>query len=125
MNESKRLYAKATAKIATLGLVALLAGCGDAPRNNGEFKIVSNSLADVNSINHDPVAVSNFCNELIASRDFETTRHCFGGSEQDANKAYVLKLTEIVASLKGDGYSSESYALARSEFHKAVEEYTK
>ncbi len=123
MNESKRFYAKATAKIAVLGLAAILSGCADAPKNSDQLNI--GSLATVNYASYNQEAVSNFCNELIASRENEKTRRCFGGSEVDANKAYILKLTEIIASLKGDDYSSAAYTLARSEFHKAVEVYSK
>jgi hypothetical protein len=88
------------------------------------------SLEGVTSTEYNRAAVSNFCNELIENRAFEINRgNRFNihtrPSEIDANRAYVTQLTEIIASLKGDNYSAEAYAVARAEFHNAVKEYAK
>jgi hypothetical protein len=125
MNESKRFSAKAVGKIAVLGLATLIGACSPAENNSLENK--SDDLANVNQMDYSYAAVSNFCEEVAQSKDFESKRKFGWDSDVEAskNRTYVLKLTEIIASLKGDDYSLASYKIAKAEFHKAVEAYTK
>jgi hypothetical protein len=120
-------------RILGIGMLAgltLLSGCSDSTKQNSISKLEEQSksgeLIEVNPLYNNPTAISNFCNELIASREFEMKNPRSNlYSELAANKAYVTKLTEIIACLKGDNYSVASYARARVEFHKAVEAYSK
>ena len=110
--------------------LALVSGCADNSKKASESRLEEKSktpeLVEVNPLYNNPTAISNFCNELIASREFEMkSPRSTLYSELAANKAYVIKLTEIIACLKGDNYSVASYARARVELHKAVEAYSK
>lgn len=116
--------------IGMLAGLALVSGCADNSKKNSESKLEEQArvgeLIEVNPLYNNSTAISNFCNELIESRDYQmknSNLHTY--SQIDANRAYILKLTEIIASLKGDNYSVGAYVKARIEFHKAVEAYSK